>query len=139
MFPEGSAAHPPNSGFLAVDSGGSGLRVAVGAYGGPPPVEGKSGRPVRTGERGIDPAHLLELLLPLARTLAAEAGVEELTMAVIGAAGFATLGDALRTELPDALTAPWAYGPWPWPPTRSPRTSAPSDHVREPCSRPAPA
>lgn len=104
MFPEDSTAHPPNSGFLAVDSGGSGLRVAVGTYDGAPPVEGKSAEPVRTGERGIDPDHLLELVLPLARTLAAEAGVDELTSAVIGAAGFATLGDTLRAELPDALT-----------------------------------
>ncbi|MGW4223331.1 N-acetylglucosamine kinase [Streptomyces bauhiniae] len=104
MFPDGSTAHPPNSGYLAVDSGGSGLRVAVGTYGGAPPMEGRSAEPVRTGERGIDPAHLLDLVLPLARTLAAEAGVGELTTAVIGAAGFATLGDALRAELPDALT-----------------------------------
>ncbi|MYS16312.1 ATPase, partial [Streptomyces sp. SID4982] len=75
-------------GFLAVDSGGSGLRVAVGAFGGAPPAEGRSGRPVRTGERGIDPAHLLAEVLPLARALAAEAGVDALTTAVVGAAGF---------------------------------------------------
>ncbi|MFE0349412.1 N-acetylglucosamine kinase [Streptomyces griseoluteus] len=104
MFAEGKAVHPAARGYLAVDSGGSGLRVAVGAYDGAPPVEGRSGQPVRTGERGIDPAHLLELVLPLARALAAEAGVDELTTAAIGAAGFATLGDALRAELPDALT-----------------------------------
>ncbi|MFF7384870.1 BadF/BadG/BcrA/BcrD ATPase family protein [Streptomyces griseoluteus] len=103
MFAEGTTVHPAAPGYLAVDSGGSGLRVAVGAYDGAPPVEARCGQPVRTGERGIDPAHLLELVLPLARAGAAEAGVGELTTAVIGAAGFATLGDALRAELPDAL------------------------------------
>ncbi|MGW4289510.1 N-acetylglucosamine kinase [Streptomyces sp. NPDC004673] len=102
-LPEGDAVRPAVPGFLAVDSGGSGLRVAVGAFDGAPPAEGKAGQPVRTGEHGIDPAHLLELVLPLARALAAEAGVDELTTAVIGAAGFATLGAALRAELPDAL------------------------------------
>jgi N-acetylglucosamine kinase-like BadF-type ATPase len=35
--------------------------------------------------------------------LAAEAGVDRLATAVLGAAGFATLGDALRAELPGAL------------------------------------
>ncbi|MFJ7150200.1 N-acetylglucosamine kinase [Streptomyces sp. NPDC100445] len=45
----------------------------------------------------------MELLLPAARAAAAEAGVEELDTVVVGAAGFATLGDALRAELPDAL------------------------------------
>lgn len=105
MFAQGRAVDPAVPGFLAVDSGGSGLRVAVGAYGGAPPVEGRTGQPVRTGERGIDPGHLLELVLPLAGPLAAEAGVGELTTAVIGAAGFATLGEALRAELPNALTA----------------------------------
>ncbi|MFF9375585.1 N-acetylglucosamine kinase [Streptomyces griseoluteus] len=104
MFAEGTAVHPATPGYLAVDSGGSGLRVAVGAYDGAPPVEGRSGQPVRTGERGIDPAHLLELVLSLARALAAKAGVDELTTAAIGAAGFATLGEALRAEVPDALT-----------------------------------
>ncbi|MFG3122480.1 N-acetylglucosamine kinase [Streptomyces sp. NPDC048201] len=110
MFPEGKAVGPAVPGFLAVDSGGSGLRVAVGAFDGAPPAEGRSGRPVRTGERGIDPAHLLAEVLPLARALAAEAGVDALTTAVVGAAGFATLGDALRAELPDALAGELGVG-----------------------------
>ncbi|WP_432027383.1 N-acetylglucosamine kinase [Streptomyces sp. 1222.5] len=90
-------------GFLAVDSGGSGLRVVVGVPGQAPSVPRASREPVRTGARGIDPAHLLDQLLPLARALAAEAGVGELDTAVVGAAGFASLGDALRAELPGAL------------------------------------
>ncbi|MEU1405951.1 BadF/BadG/BcrA/BcrD ATPase family protein [Streptomyces sp. NPDC005728] len=90
-------------GYLAVDSGGSGLRVAVGVPGQAPSARGESGEPVRTGARGIDPAHLMAQLAPLARRLAADAQVDELGTAVVGAAGFATLGDALRAELPGAL------------------------------------
>ncbi|MEW2623703.1 BadF/BadG/BcrA/BcrD ATPase family protein [Streptomyces sp. NPDC048106] len=91
------------AGYLAVDSGGSGLRVAVGVPGRAPSAQRETREPVRTGERGIDPAHLMSQVAPLARALAAEAGVDELVTAVVGAAGFASLGDALRAELPDAL------------------------------------
>ncbi|OXY93528.1 N-acetylglucosamine kinase [Streptomyces diastatochromogenes] len=90
-------------GYLAVDSGGSGLRVAVGIPGQAPSAQRESSEPVRTGARGIDPAHLMAQLVPLARALTAEAGVGELGTAVVGAAGFASLGDALRAELPGAL------------------------------------
>ncbi|MFF4395153.1 N-acetylglucosamine kinase [Streptomyces sp. NPDC001480] len=96
----GAGAGP---GFLAVDSGGSGLRVVVGAAGRGPSAQGQSREPVRTGARGIDPAHLMEQLVPMVRALAAEAGVGGLDTAVVGAAGFASLGGALRAELPGAL------------------------------------
>ncbi|QHA03094.1 ATPase [Streptomyces broussonetiae] len=91
------------AGYLAVDSGGSGLRVVVGVPGRAPAARRESREPVRTGTRGIDPAHLLAELLPLARAAAAEAGLTGVRTAVVGAAGFATLGDALRAELPGAL------------------------------------
>ncbi|MFG2602194.1 N-acetylglucosamine kinase [Streptomyces sp. NPDC048514] len=91
------------SGYLAVDSGGSGLRVVVGVPGRAPSVQRETREPVRTGARGIDPGHLMAQLLPLARASAAEARVEDLGTVVVGAAGFATLGDALRAELPGAL------------------------------------
>ncbi|MEU1010890.1 BadF/BadG/BcrA/BcrD ATPase family protein [Streptomyces sp. NPDC005890] len=91
------------AGYLAVDSGGSGIRVAVGVPGREPSARRETREPVRTGARGIDPAHLMDQLVPVARALAAEAGVGELGTAVVGAAGFATLGDALRAELPGAL------------------------------------
>ncbi|MFV0137456.1 N-acetylglucosamine kinase [Streptomyces sp. HMX87] len=89
--------------FLAVDSGGSGLRVVVGTA-----QRGALGRrtsrePVRTGAAGIDAGHLLEQLLPMARAAAAQAGVAGIGTVVVGAAGLATLGDSLRTELPGAL------------------------------------
>ncbi|MGX1122191.1 N-acetylglucosamine kinase-like BadF-type ATPase [Streptomyces ambofaciens] len=103
-----------STGFLAVDSGGSGLRVAVGDCGGGgsggggrgghgPLGRRVSGEPVRTGARGIDPGHLMGQLLPMARALSAETGVTRLGTVVLGAAGLATLGDALRAELPGAL------------------------------------
>lgn len=109
---------------LGVDSGGSGLRVALGSTDGITggitggTVEGDasvrmigaavSAGPVRTGPSGIDPAHLLEQLLPAVETLLARegtrAGSDAAPSAVaIGAAGMATLGDGLRAELPAAL------------------------------------
>jgi N-acetylglucosamine kinase-like BadF-type ATPase len=95
-------------GFLAVDSGGSGLRVVVGtavvstAQDGP--RAGRASRePVRTGDRGIDPVHFMGQLVPLVRALITETGIDGLGTAVVGAAGLATLGEALRAELPDAL------------------------------------
>lgn len=91
------------SGFLAVDSGGSGLRAVVGVPGRQPSAPRESRAPVRTGARGIDPEHLLEQLLPMARAAADEYGLDRVTAVVVGAAGLATLGDALRAELPGAL------------------------------------
>jgi hypothetical protein len=46
----------------------------------------------------------------MARALTAETGVGELGTAVVGAAGFATLGDALRAELPGALARELGVG-----------------------------
>ncbi|MEU0273355.1 BadF/BadG/BcrA/BcrD ATPase family protein [Streptomyces sp. NPDC006307] len=102
---------------LGVDSGGSGLRVALGV------VAGETGgvravdsvaftEPVRTGERGIDAGHLLERLVPAAEELLTRAGVAgrsasvtavPLAAVAVGAAGMATLGDDLRATLPAAL------------------------------------
>ncbi|MGW8066062.1 N-acetylglucosamine kinase [Streptomyces ziwulingensis] len=97
-----------SGGYLAVDSGGSGLRVVVGRAGdgggGPDGLGRRTSRePVRTGARGIDPGHLMGQLLPMARALTAETGVPRLDTVVVGAAGLATLGHALRAELPGAL------------------------------------
>jgi len=105
------------TGVLAVDSGGSGLRAVLAIRSGqagsrPGPLTSNepvctgpltSKEPVRTGPRGIDAGHLLEQLLPMARQLMAEAGVDGLGAVAVGAAGLATLGDELRAELPSAL------------------------------------
>ncbi|MEB3965024.1 ATPase, partial [Streptomyces kunmingensis] len=89
---------------LGVDSGGSGLRVALA------PADDLAGaattvshEPVRTVASGIDPAHLLEQLLPMAGVLLDAVGGPAPAAVTVGAAGMATLGDGLRAELPDAL------------------------------------
>ncbi|MGW4627333.1 N-acetylglucosamine kinase [Streptomyces rubiginosohelvolus] len=110
--PAGSGAY-----VLGVDSGGSGLRVALGRVGEPGPLATTvCAEPVRTGPGGIDAGHLLDQLLPAARELleraSAAASAEarsngasayEVAAVAIGAAGMATLGDRLRAELPGAL------------------------------------
>lgn len=96
---------------LGVDSGGSGLRIALGdASTGPggtvevTTLATASAGPVRTGASGIDAGHLLEQLLPAAGALLTRAGAGgQLSAIAIGAAGMATLGDGLRAELPAAL------------------------------------
>ncbi|MFI2371344.1 N-acetylglucosamine kinase [Streptomyces sp. NPDC018833] len=92
--------------LLGVDSGGSGLRVALaeaGALDGPRTAV--SAEPVRTGRDGIDAGHMLEQLVPMARSLLEQDGGGAPVAVVIGAAGMATLGDRLRAELPAALAA----------------------------------
>ncbi|NGO06242.1 ATPase [Streptomyces sp. HC44] len=94
------------SGVLGVDSGGSGLRAVLSVQGGRDgggTVPLKSKEPVRTGPRGIDAGHLVEQLVPMARQLMADAGLDALRAVAVGAAGYTTLGDSLRDELPSAL------------------------------------
>jgi N-acetylglucosamine kinase-like BadF-type ATPase len=103
----GGGQHPA---VLAVDSGGSGLRTAL-AVGGE--VLGEplaSQHPVRTGARGIDAGHLLERLLPLARRLLDGAGLGPPAAVAVGAAGFASLGEQMRAELPSALARELGVG-----------------------------
>ncbi|GAA2304206.1 BadF/BadG/BcrA/BcrD ATPase family protein [Streptomyces hawaiiensis] len=95
------------SGFLAVDSGGSGLRAVIGTAERGPLARRASGEPVRTGERGIDPEHFMAQLVPLVGALTREAGAVPLTTVAVGAAGMASLGDGLRAELPGALAREW--------------------------------
>ncbi|MEV5483395.1 MULTISPECIES: N-acetylglucosamine kinase [Streptomyces] len=96
---------------LGVDSGGSGLRIAVARAddeAARPLAERVSREPVRIGPAGIDAGHLLSQLLPAAEELQREAGANGFTAVCVGAAGAATLGDELRTRLPAALTS--AFG-----------------------------
>ncbi|WP_335935549.1 N-acetylglucosamine kinase [Streptomyces sp. PTD5-9] len=90
-----------------MDSGGSGLRVALGAAHADRALDtAVLGEPVRTGPAGIDANHLLEQLLPVARDLLDRHGADtgsEVAAVAIGAAGMATLGGQLRAELPSAL------------------------------------
>ncbi|GAB2964775.1 BadF/BadG/BcrA/BcrD ATPase family protein [Streptomyces heilongjiangensis] len=100
----GPAAGGEGPVVLAVDSGGSGLRVALAVGGSVVGEPLAAGEPVRTGASGIDAGHLLELVLPRARQLLAQAGRERPAAVAVGAAGFATLGERLRAELPSAFT-----------------------------------
>ncbi len=96
---------------LGVDSGGSGLRIAVARADDAearPLASYTSDEPVRTGPAGIDATHLLSQLLPAAEELAREVGAEGFVTACVGAAGMASLGDELRARLPDALAT--AFG-----------------------------
>ncbi|MCX5414409.1 N-acetylglucosamine kinase [Streptomyces sp. NBC_00059] len=95
----------PGPYVLGVDSGGSGLRLALGSVNARHPVRtAVCEEPVRTGPGGIDAGHLLEQLLPAARRLLDQEGPGAAVAATaIGAAGMATLGDRLRAELPGAL------------------------------------
>jgi N-acetylglucosamine kinase-like BadF-type ATPase len=101
-----SAGFAAGSGWvLGVDSGGSGLRLALARTGERPVAvhEARSAEPVATGPAGIDADHMLTLLLPAARALLGEAGAAGVDAVCVGAAGMATLGDALRARLPGAL------------------------------------
>lgn len=94
---------------LAVDSGGSGLRVAVARAG----AEGvgtlagvrraECEEPVRTGPDGIDAGHLTAQVVPAARRLLERLGGTGFPTACVGAAGMATLGAGLRARLPEVF------------------------------------
>ncbi|MEU5027601.1 N-acetylglucosamine kinase [Streptomyces milbemycinicus] len=112
---------------LGIDSGGSGVRVALaradapyegdgdggeerGGGGGDGPASGLSWSssvptPAVVGDRGIDADSLLARVLPAARALLREAGADRVAAVCVGAAGMATLGDDLRAKLPDALAS----------------------------------
>ncbi|MDI9887083.1 BadF/BadG/BcrA/BcrD ATPase family protein [Streptomyces sp. HNM0645] len=90
---------------LGADSGGSGLRVALAPAADPPAaLTTASQEPVRTGTSGIEAAHLLGQLLPMARGLLLRAGADAPVAVAIGAAGMASLGDELRAVLPGVLS-----------------------------------
>lgn len=101
---------------LGVDSGGSGIRVALasageGDGGGPPSARDPartswvrtSAEPAVTGARGIDARSLLGQVLPAARDLLRAAGAERCEAVCVGASGMSTLGADLRAVLPGAL------------------------------------
>ncbi|MGW8359093.1 N-acetylglucosamine kinase [Streptomyces wedmorensis] len=93
---------------VGVDSGGSGLRIALaGAGGGAVLGTVASREPVRTGAGGISAAHFLEQVLPAVRGLAEPYASRPVVAVAVGAAGMATLGDELRAELPGAFAGAW--------------------------------
>ncbi|MFG2640638.1 N-acetylglucosamine kinase [Streptomyces sp. NPDC048370] len=89
---------------VGVDSGGSGLRIALARASDARAVETVTSRePVRTGPGGIEAAHLLGQLLPAVESLRGRVGAGPVVAAAVGAAGMATLGEELRAVLPGAL------------------------------------
>ncbi|MFI1252618.1 N-acetylglucosamine kinase [Streptomyces netropsis] len=93
-----------HSHVLGVDSGGSGVRIALTPVRGEgPALTWSSPDPAVMGERGIDAQSLLDRVLPAAARLLREAGAERCEAVCVGASGMATLGDDLRAVLPDAL------------------------------------
>ncbi|MGW6390267.1 N-acetylglucosamine kinase [Streptomyces sp. NPDC055103] len=108
------SVNEPSVGLVVgVDSGGSGLRIALAEAAGGRVLDALASRePVRTGPGGISAAHFLEQVLPAVRELrertatGARADLPVLAVAV-GAAGMATLGNELRAELPRAFAEAW--------------------------------
>ncbi|WP_411110473.1 N-acetylglucosamine kinase [Streptomyces sp. c-19] len=102
----------PSDGLVVgVDSGGSGIRVALAEAAGGAVLGTRASRePVRTGPGGISARHLLEQVLPAVRALAEPHGGRSVVAVAVGAAGMATLGDELRAELPAAFAGAWGVG-----------------------------
>ncbi|MCD9141254.1 N-acetylglucosamine kinase [Streptomyces albireticuli] len=94
----------PSSHVLGVDSGGSGIRVALApADGGGPSLRWSSPVPTAVGPAGVDARGLLAQLLPAARELLGRAGAGRCEAVCVGATGMAGMGDELRAVLPAAL------------------------------------
>ncbi|WP_312867049.1 N-acetylglucosamine kinase [Streptomyces zagrosensis] len=94
--------------MLGIDSGGSGVRIALGPVeplGRPAaqPLTWHSPTPVSVGERGIDAGGLLARVLPAVEQLLRDVGATTVHAGCVGAAGMATLGSDLRARLPAAL------------------------------------
>ncbi|WKU48096.1 BadF/BadG/BcrA/BcrD ATPase family protein [Streptomyces sp. VNUA116] len=95
---------PATGHVLGVDSGGSGIRVALRPVpGSGPDLTWSSSAPVAVGERGVDARGLLSQVLPAARSLLARAGAQHCEAVCVGAAGMVSLGADLRAVLPSAL------------------------------------
>ncbi|WP_078908212.1 N-acetylglucosamine kinase [Streptomyces vietnamensis] len=93
---------------VGVDSGGSGLRIALAEAASGAVLETVSSRePVRTGPGGISAGHFLEQVLPAVAALRERVGAPPVVAVAVGAAGMATLGDELRAGLPGAFAEAW--------------------------------
>ncbi|WP_338498003.1 BadF/BadG/BcrA/BcrD ATPase family protein [Streptomyces sp. SJL17-4] len=103
-----SVNDPGASLVVGVDSGGSGLRIALAEAASGAVLDTRSSHePVRTGPGGISARHFLDQVLPAVRALAEPHGARPVVAVAVGAAGMATLGDELRAELPGAFADAW--------------------------------
>ncbi|MFF7816270.1 N-acetylglucosamine kinase [Streptomyces sp. NPDC007945] len=108
-FESGHGGGPSDPVVVGIDSGGSGLRVALArAADGTVLDRTAAPGPVRTGPDGISAAHFLECALPAVAALRARAGDDRPVLAAaVGAAGMATLGEELRAVLPGTFAEAW--------------------------------
>lgn len=108
-----SVNEPAEGLVIGVDSGGSGLRIALAAAADGTVLGTLATRePVGTGPGGISAAHFLEQVLPAVRELRERAATgaaagRPVRAVAVGAAGMATLGRELRAELPGAFAGAW--------------------------------
>ncbi|MFJ5831930.1 N-acetylglucosamine kinase [Streptomyces sp. NPDC093089] len=103
-----SAIERPEGLVVGVDSGGSGLRIALAEAAGGVVLDTVASRvPVRTGPGGISAGHFLEQVLPAVGALLEPHGPRPVLAVAVGAAGMATLGEELRAELPGAFAGAW--------------------------------
>ncbi|MEK9518037.1 ATPase [Streptomyces venezuelae] len=103
-----SGSDPAEALVVGVDSGGSGLRIALARAADGAVLGVRSSRePVRTGPAGISAGHLLAQVLPAVRTLTEPHRGRPVVAVAVGAAGMATLGDDLRAVLPGAFAEAW--------------------------------
>ncbi|MCB8904538.1 MULTISPECIES: BadF/BadG/BcrA/BcrD ATPase family protein [unclassified Streptomyces] len=103
-----SVNDPSGALVVGVDSGGSGLRIALAEAASGTVLDTRASRePVRTGPGGISARHFLDQVLPAVRALTEPHGARPVVAVAVGAAGMATLGDELRAELPGAFAEAW--------------------------------
>ncbi|MFD4317257.1 N-acetylglucosamine kinase [Streptomyces sp. NPDC058548] len=99
---------PSGALVVGVDSGGSGLRIALAEAASGAVLGTRASRePVRTGPGGISARHFLDQVLPAVRALTEPHCARPVVAVAVGAAGMATLGDELRAELPAAFAEAW--------------------------------
>ncbi|MER5962153.1 BadF/BadG/BcrA/BcrD ATPase family protein [Streptomyces sp. NPDC002057] len=106
---EPSTPSGPSGGLVVgIDSGGSGLRVALAEAASGVVLGTRASRdPVPTGPGGISARHFLDQVLPAVRALTDPVGGRPVLAVAVGAAGMATLGDELRAALPAAFAEAW--------------------------------
>lgn len=108
-FPSVASVNDPSGALVVgVDSGGSGLRIALAEAASGAVLGTRASRePVRTGPGGISARHFLDQVLPAVRSLTEPHRARPVVAVAVGAAGMATLGDELRAELPGAFAEAW--------------------------------
>ncbi|MFG3187843.1 BadF/BadG/BcrA/BcrD ATPase family protein [Streptomyces omiyaensis] len=103
------AGGPADAVVVGIDSGGSGVRIALARAADGTLLERVAAPgPVPTGPGGIRADRFLESVLPAVAALRERHGAgRPVRAAAVGAAGMATLGEELRAVLPGAFAEAW--------------------------------